>query len=214
MSGIAARYLFMIVLLSSAYRYRFAMLLPIGQLFPEHTVSHLLCPVKVFYIWKWVIVHGVRDSLWLEQPREVFMPIQIELDIVWEPGLYSEEHPAKLLIIIIKIVVLTFGRSGCGFQMFGGTVWLYRVLRRKRRRQALFCQEPVHSVAGRDPPYQSVRNSGTQEDSPEPEYKLQCGNEGYLSVFGQRNQNPWAEHFFGWDNIKISESCEDAEDSH
>ena len=53
------------------------------------------------------------------------MPIQIDLDIVWKPGLDPEEHPAKPLIIIIKIVVLTFGRSGCNFQMFGGTVWFY-----------------------------------------------------------------------------------------
>lgn len=53
------------------------------------------------------------------------MPIQIDLDIVWEPGLYPEEHPAKLPIIIIKIVVLAFGRAGCDFQMFGGAVWFY-----------------------------------------------------------------------------------------
>lgn len=53
------------------------------------------------------------------------MSIEIDLDIIREPGLNSKEHPAELLVIIIKVAVFAFGRAGCDFLMLGVVVWLY-----------------------------------------------------------------------------------------
>ena len=51
-----------------------------------------------------------RKPFLSEEPGEVFAPIEINLDIIGEPGLDFKEHPSEFRVVIVKIIVLAFGR--------------------------------------------------------------------------------------------------------
>ena len=80
-----------------------------GQFFVQNAVRQFLCPCKIFYIGKRVVVHGERDAFFAQEPGEVFTPVEINLDVIRKPRLYLEEHPAKLQVTVVKIIVLALG---------------------------------------------------------------------------------------------------------
>ena len=81
-----------------------------GEFFVQHTIRKFLRFLKILDIGEGVVIHGKGKPFLSEEPGEVFAPIEINLDIIGEPGLDFKEHPSEFRVVIVKIIVLAFGR--------------------------------------------------------------------------------------------------------
>lgn len=95
------------------------------QLFVQHGIRQFLCPAKIPYVGKGIVVHGVRDALFEEQSGKILTAVEIDLYIVRKPDLNFQEHPPKLIVLVVKVIALALGWSGSHFQLLGIPVWFY-----------------------------------------------------------------------------------------